>query len=60
MPHIPGLWKHVSRPIAFTPFVDDFGVKYVNKKNADHLVASLKGKYKISEIGRAAYIAALI
>ena len=48
MPHTPGLWKHVSRPIAFTLVVDDFGVKYVNKKNANHLFATLKGKYKIS------------
>ena len=49
MPHTPGLRKHVSRPIAFTLVVDDFGVKYVGKKNADHLVAALKGTYKISE-----------
>ena len=49
MPHTLGLWKHVSRPIAFTLVVDDFGVKYVSKNNSDHLVAALKGKYKISE-----------
>ena len=49
MPHTPGLWKHVSRPIASTLVVDDFGVKYVRKNNADHLIAPLKGKYKISE-----------
>ena len=49
MPHTPGLWKHVSRPIAFTLVVDDFGVKYVGEKNPDHLVADLKGKYKISK-----------
>ena len=36
-------------PIAFTLVVDDFGVKYANKKNADHLVTTLKVKYKISE-----------
>ena len=44
MPHTPGLWKHVSCPITFTLVVDDFGVKYVNKNNADHLVAALKIK----------------
>ena len=44
MPHTPGLWKHVSRPIEFTLVVDDFGVKYANKNNADHLVVALKGK----------------
>ena len=27
MTHTPGLWKHVSRPIAFTLVVDNFGVK---------------------------------
>ena len=43
------MYKHVSRPIAFALVVDDFGVKYVNKNNADHPVASLKEKYKISE-----------
>ena len=49
LPHTPGMWKHVSRPISFTLVVDDFGVKYVGKKNADHLVAALKGTNKISE-----------
>ena len=29
--HTPGLWKHISRPVAFS-LVDDFGVKYVGKK----------------------------
>ena len=45
----PGLWKHVSRPIASTLVVDDFGVKYVGKKHADHLVNALKKNYKIWE-----------
>ena len=45
----PGLWKCVSRPIAFTLVVEDFGVKYVGKKHADHLVNALKKNYKISE-----------
>ena len=44
MPHTPGLWKHVSCPIAFTLVVDEFGVKYVGKKNAEHLITALKGK----------------
>ncbi len=33
----------------FTLVVDDFGVKYVGKEHADHLVASLKMKYKLVE-----------
>ena len=39
--HTPGLWKHVTRPLQFTLTVDDFGVKYVGKENADHLLTSL-------------------
>ena len=35
---IPGLWKHETRPIVFTLVVDDFGVKYVNKEDAEHLM----------------------
>ena len=27
MPYTPGLWNYMSRPIAFTLVVDDFGVK---------------------------------
>jgi len=38
LPHTPGLWKHVSSPIAFTLVVDDFGVKYVGETYAHHLV----------------------
>ena len=49
MPHTPGLWKYVYRPIELSLGVDDFGVKYVYKKNAHHLVAALNRKYKISE-----------
>ena len=29
--------------------MDDFGVKYVGKEHADHLVNTLKNKYQISE-----------
>jgi hypothetical protein len=38
VPHTRGLWKHISHPISFTLVVDDFGVKYVGKQHADHLV----------------------
>ena len=27
VPHTPGLWKHITRPIHFTLVVDDFGIK---------------------------------
>ncbi len=45
----PGLWYHETRPITFTLVVDDFGVKYVNKVNVDHLIASIKKDYMLTE-----------
>ena len=42
MPHTPGLWKHVSRPIAFTLVVDDFGIKYEGHHHLDHLLNALR------------------
>lgn len=47
--HIPGLFKHDTRPVWFSLVVDDFGVCYVGKENADHLVETLQqAKYKIT------------
>ncbi len=34
----PGYWKHDWRPISFTLVVDDFGVKYINKTDINHLI----------------------
>ena len=48
VPHTPGIWRHVFRLIAFTLVVDYFGVKYVGKKHANHLVNAFKNRYKIS------------
>ena len=45
----PGLFKHENRPVWFTLTVDDFGVKYIVKHNADHLMNALKEHYKIEE-----------
>ena len=47
LPHTPGLWKHVSRPISFTLVVDDFGIKYEGKEHANHLLTALTDHYKI-------------
>ena len=46
---IPGLWKHETKNISFTLVVDDFGVKYVNKQDVDHLLRVLKEDYEIFE-----------
>jgi hypothetical protein len=45
----PGLWYQESRPILFTLVVDDFGVKYVNKADADHLIQSIRSTYTLIE-----------
>ena len=47
--HTPGLWKHVTRPTQFTLTVDDFGVKYVGKEHADHLITTLREHYDVEE-----------
>ena len=43
----PGFWKHRWRPISFTLVVDDFGVKYVGKEHAEHLIQVLNEHYTI-------------
>ncbi|KAL7462304.1 hypothetical protein ACHAXS_002687 [Conticribra weissflogii] len=45
--YAPGLWKHNSKPIQFALFVDDFGIKYFHKKDADHLQNALKDHFKM-------------
>ena len=47
--HTPGLWQHITRPIAFSLVVDDFGVKYIHKDDADHLSKSLKNAYTLAK-----------
>ena len=37
----PCLYTHTSRPIFFTLVVDDFGVKYCNKQDAQHHFTTL-------------------
>ena len=44
----PGLWTHKWRPICFSLVVDDFSVKYVGKKHADHLVSVIKENYEVT------------
>ena len=43
--HTPGLWRHKTRPIKSTLVVDNFGVKYVGKEHADHLLSILEHHY---------------
>ena len=44
----PGLWQHKWRPITFVLIVDDFGIKYVGRRHADHLHAALREHYNVT------------
>jgi hypothetical protein len=43
----PGLWKHETRKTTFTLVVDDFGVQYFSKEDADHLINAIKESYPV-------------
>jgi hypothetical protein len=45
--HTHGLWTHDTRPISFSLVVDDFGVKYVGREHAGHLMTCIKKNYNI-------------
>jgi hypothetical protein len=50
VPITPGLWKHDTRDVHFTLVVDDFGVKYTQQADAEHLMKTLTAVgYKVSE-----------
>ena len=46
--HTPGLWRHKWRPIKFSLVVDEFGVKYIGKQHADHLINCIREHYQVS------------
>jgi hypothetical protein len=46
--HTHGLWTHDTRPISFSLVVDYFGVKYVGREHAEHLMACMRKNYNIS------------
>ena len=39
--HTPGLWRHNNTNLMFTLVVDDFGVRYTDKKDVEHLLSAL-------------------
>ena len=41
-----GLWKHDKRPTKFCLCVDDFGVKYWSKSDADHLCNAITANFR--------------
>ena len=46
--HTHGLFHHESNSIKFALTVDDFGVLYTDKADAEHLIAALSPHYKLS------------
>ena len=46
--HTRCLFTHDTRPIAFTLVVDDFGIKFKGRENAQHLLTALEELYKIT------------
>lgn len=44
-PNTLGIWRHTTRKTKFCLCVDDFGVKYYSKADAQHLLDSLSEKY---------------
>ena len=44
----PAIWKHTTNPIIFYPVVDNIGVKYISKENADYSIQALQKLYTIS------------
>jgi len=47
--HTPGLFTHEWHPIAFSLVVDDFGIKYIGKEHAQHLLSTLEEHDTISQ-----------
>ena len=42
VPRTPSLWKYETNSVFFTLVVDDFGIKYTEKADVDHLIQALK------------------
>ena len=47
VPITPALWKHTTKPIIFSLVIDDFGVKYIGKENANQIIQYLQKLYTI-------------
>jgi hypothetical protein len=43
----PRLCKHETRRTTFTLVVDNFGVQYFNKEDADHLITSIEANFPV-------------
>ena len=45
---VPCLYSHITRPINFTLVVDDFGIKYRNREDVEHLLTALRELFEIT------------
>ena len=45
-PHTPGIWRHHTKPIQLALVVEDFGIKYKNKQDAQDLINALENNYE--------------
>jgi hypothetical protein len=45
----PGLCHHITRIIQFSLLVDYFGIQYVGRENAQHLIDALEQDYTVSK-----------
>ena len=43
-----GIWKHKTRKTKFVLCVDDFGIKYFNEDDKNHLISALKDHFRVS------------
>ncbi len=48
VPLTPGLWRHDTTDIVFSLVVDDFGVRYTSRTDAEHLINTLESAYQVS------------
>ena len=45
----PSLWNHHTSNLVFSLIVNDFGIKYICKEDADHLIKAFREDYEITE-----------
>ena len=41
------MWLHKTRSISFTLVMDDLGVKYIDKVDADNIFSAIEAKYPL-------------
>ena len=42
VPHTPSLWRHHTSDLVFSLVVNNFGIKYIRKEDANHLLKYLR------------------